>query len=71
MNAVKYSGVFAVVMTLGGVVFNAGKHSEKINELVLKSNCAEAERKSIHDVIYDMHGRVCAIERDIQRLVKG
>ena len=57
-------------MAVGGLVFTAGKQSEKIDELFTKANMASVERKDIHDVIYDMHGKVCAIERDIQRLLK-
>lgn len=57
-------------IAIGGLVFNAGKQSEKIDELFTKAHMSAAETKDIHDVIYDMHGKVCAIERDIQRLIK-
>ena len=57
-------------MAVGGLVFTAGQQSEKIDELFTKAHMASIERKDIHDVIYDMHGKVCAIERDIQRLLK-
>ena len=62
--------MLSVGLAIGGLIFTAGKQSEKIDELFTKAQMASVESKDIHDVIYDMHGKVCAIERDIQRLLK-
>lgn len=66
-EAMKYAGL---AVTLGGLIFSAGKQSEKIDELFSKTHAAELERKDVKEVIYDMHGRVCAMEVDIKRLLK-
>jgi len=64
---VKYAGLAA---TLGGLIFAAGRQSERIEELFTKAHAAEVERKDVKEVIYDMHGRICAIENDVKRLLK-
>jgi len=63
----KYAGLAA---TLSGLIFAAGRQSERIDELFTKTHAAEIERKDVKDVIYDMHGRICAIENDVKRLLK-
>ncbi len=63
----KYAGL---VVTISGLIFAAGRQSERIDELFTKSYAAEIERKDIKEVMYDMHGRVCTIENDVKRLLK-
>lgn len=63
----KYAGLVA---TIGGLVFQAGRQSERIDELFTKAHAAEIERKDVKEIIYDMHGRICAIENDVKRLLK-
>jgi len=40
-------------------------------DLVCRVSKAEQTTKDIHDVIYDMHGRICAIERDIKHILNS
>ena len=66
-DAMKYAGL---AVTLGGLIFSAGRQSEKIDELFTKAHAAELERKDVKEVMYDMHGKICAIETDVKRLLK-
>ena len=66
-DALKYTGI---ATALAGLIFSAGKQSERIEELFTKAHVAELERKDVKEVIYDMHGKVCAIETDLKRLLK-
>jgi len=66
-DALKYTGI---ATALTGLIFSAGKQSERIDELFTKAHAAELERKDVKEVIYDMHGKVCAIETDLKRLLK-
>ena len=63
----KYGGL---AVTIGGLIFAAGRQSERIDELFMRAHAAEIERKDVKEVIYDMHGRICAIENDVKRLLK-
>jgi ribosomal protein L12E/L44/L45/RPP1/RPP2 len=63
----KYAGL---AVTISGLIFQAGRQSERIDELFTKAHAAELERKDVKEVIYDMHGRICAIENDVKRLLK-
>lgn len=56
----------ATAVTVGTLVFNAGRESNRIDELILKAHAAESERRSTSELIYDIHGKVSGIEKDIQ-----
>ena len=60
----------SLAVTVAGLIFAAGRQSERIDDLFTKSHAAELERKDVKEVIYDMHGRICAIENDVKRLLK-
>jgi hypothetical protein len=59
----------AIASSLLVGTFWVGSRSETINELITKSHAHEQEFKNIHDTLYDIHGKVCAIEKDIKYLV--
>lgn len=59
-------GTVATAISIGSLTFFAGKESGRINELFNKANMAEKERKSTKDVIFDIHGKVCSIQQDIE-----
>ena len=65
LNVMKYT---SLGVTLGGLVFAAGRQSERIDELFTRADTAESERKDVREIMYDMHGKICAIETDIKRL---
>ena len=62
--------VVGLAVTLGGLVFSAGRQSEKIDDLFTKAEAAALERQDVKSMLYDMHGKICAIESDIKRLLK-
>jgi len=57
---------FATFSAVGGLVFYAGQQSHRIDELFRRAHAAEHERKDTRDLIFDIHGKVSGIERDIQ-----
>jgi len=67
LNVMKYTGLG---VTIGGLVFAAGRQSERIDELFTRAHTAELERRDVREIMYDMHGKICAIESDIKRLFK-
>ena len=62
----QYTSAVASAISIGSLVFFAGRESNRLDELITKVHAAEAERKDIKEVIYDIHGRVCSIENDIK-----
>jgi hypothetical protein len=58
----------ATATSLGSLTFFAGQQSNRIDELFRKAHAAEAERKDSKELLYEIHGKVSAIEKDIQYL---
>ena len=54
---------------IGGLVFYAGIQSQRIDELFTKSHAQAVEQKETKDIIFDMHGKVCSIEKDIKHIL--
>jgi hypothetical protein len=66
MNANNVPATVAMVLSIGTLVFNAGRESNRINDLFSKAHAAESERKDTRELIFDIHGKVSGIEKDIQ-----
>ena len=47
-------------------VFFAGYQVNRIDELFTKAHASEAEHAGTREVIYDIHGKVTSIEKDIK-----
>jgi len=62
----RYGPVIASSMTVGSLIFVSGRESNRLDEVIRKAHTAEIERKNIQDVVFDMHGRICSIEKDIK-----
>lgn len=58
----------ATATSIGSLTFFAGQQSNRIDELFRKAHAAEAERKDSKELLYEIHGKVSAIEKDIQYL---
>ena len=58
----------ATFTSIGSLTFFAGQQSNRIDELFRKAHLAESERKNSKELLYEIHGKVCAIEKDIQHL---
>jgi hypothetical protein len=66
----QYTSAVASAISIGSLVFFAGRESNRLDELITKVHAAEVERKDIKDVIYDIHGRVCSIENDVKHIAE-
>lgn len=62
----RYGPVIASSMTVGSLIFVSGRESNRLDEVIRKAHTAEIERKNIQEVVFDMHGRICSIEKDIK-----
>jgi hypothetical protein len=58
----------ATATSIGSLTFFAGQQSNRIDELFRKAHLAEVERKDSKELLYEIHGKVSAIEKDIQYL---
>jgi len=63
-----YTSAVASAISIGSLVFFAGRESNRLDELITKVHAAEADNKDVRDVVYDIHGRVCSMEQDIKYL---
>lgn len=66
MNAAQMT----TLVPLCSAVFFAGYQVNRIDNLFSLVHAAEAETKDTKDVIFDIHGKVCSIERDIKNIEK-
>ena len=66
MNNINVPATVAMVISVGTLIFNAGRESNRIDDLVLKAHMAESERRDTRELIYEIHGKVSGIEKDIQ-----
>lgn len=66
----QYTSAVASAVSIGSLVFFAGRESNRLDELITKVHAAEVERKDIKDVIYDIHGRVCSIEEAVKHIAE-
>lgn len=57
-----------LVIPACSAVFFAGYQVNRIDELFTKAHTAEVESKDTKDVLMDIHGRVCSIEKDIKHI---
>lgn len=63
-------GLIASAFTIGSLIFHAGTQSSKIDELFTKAHAAEVERKESRELLYDIHGKVTGMEKDIDYIKK-
>ena len=62
----RYGPIIASSMTVGSLIFVSGRESNRLDEVIRKAHTAEIERKNIQEIVFDMHGRICSIEKDIK-----
>lgn len=61
-----YITQLSAVISLGGLIFFAGQQTNRIDELFSKVHTQEKQQKSSNELLYDIHGKVCSIEKDIK-----
>ena len=66
MNSNNVPATVAMVLSIGTLIFNAGRESNRIDDLISKAHSAESEQKDTRELIFDIHGKVSGIEKDIQ-----
>jgi hypothetical protein len=59
------AGLFASGATVGSIIFHLGRESNRIDELFSKAYAAENERKDMRDIVFDIHGKVTGMEKDV------
>ena len=58
------------LISIGGLIFQAGKQSEKLNILDNKVHAQEITNNDLNKTVYDIHGKVCSIEVEIKEIKK-
>jgi hypothetical protein len=58
------------LIPVAGLVFQAGRQSEKLDELFSKTYALESEQKGARDLLFEIHGKVCAVEQEVQSIAK-
>jgi len=59
------------LISIGGLIFQAGKQSEKLNILDNKVHAQEITNNDLNKTVYDIHGKVCSIEVEIKEIKKN
>ena len=62
--------IFLPFIPVAGLVFQAGRQSEKVDELFSKTFALEGDQKSTRDLIFDIHGKVCTMEQQLREINK-
>jgi len=58
-----------LVIPIGGLIFQAGKQSEKLNDLYTKMDVQTIEQKGIREILHEMDNKLCVIEHDIKHML--
>ena len=58
--------ILTMMVPVCSAVFFAGYQVNRIDELFTKARAYETEQAGTREVIYDIHGKVVSIEKDIK-----
>jgi hypothetical protein len=58
-----------IALPVCGLIFQAGKQSEKVDDLYAKMDVQVIEQKSIRDILHSMDTKLCIIEQDIKHML--
>ena len=70
MNYQAMVTAISTMMAVGGLTYQAGRHSETITSLGVRVSQAETRSRDHDTLLFDIHGKICAIEKDIKHIVK-
>jgi len=56
------------MIPVAALIFQAGKQSEKLDELFTKAYAQESEIKSTASILQDIHVKVCIVEKDVKHM---
>lgn len=52
-----------------GLIFQAGRQSEKLDDLYTKMDIQAVEQKGIREILHGMDNKLCIIEQDIKHML--
>jgi hypothetical protein len=55
-------------VSLGGIIFNIGKHSEKLNLLNFKVEALEEKKKNDDDLMHHIHSKLLVSEERLKNI---
>lgn len=59
----------SIALPVCGLIFQAGKQSEKVEDLYTKMDMQVVEQKSIREILHSMDTKLCVIEQDIKHIL--
>jgi len=62
VNFNQLAPIVATIATAGGLIFQIGKHSEKLNVLGLEVLALEKKDEYNNKLLYEIHGKICKFE---------
>ena len=60
----------AASITAGGIIFQMGKLSQRVDDILPRANALEREQAGIKDTLFDIHGKVCRSEEKLNIIEK-
>ena len=64
-NLGNISRISMLVITMGGIIFQVGRLSEKVDTILPKVHSLEEDQKSNNNVLFDIHGKVSSLNEKI------
>ena len=61
--------IVPLVITACGLVFHAGRQSEKIDDLYVRMDVQAAEQKSTREILYGIENKLTVMEQDIKHIL--
>ena len=59
----------SIALPVCGLIFQAGRQSEKLDDLYTKMDIQVVEQKSIREILHSMDNKLCVIEQDIKHIL--
>ena len=72
MEMLKHLGnaarVVTALMAVGGVIYQTGRLTHKVDTLIPQVHALESEKKDIQDTLFDIHGKVSSMNEKVDLL---
>ena len=68
VNFQQVAPILAACMTTGGVIFQIGKHAEKLDFIGLKVEAQEKKETSTNQTIHEILGNVNLVRNDVENI---
>ena len=60
----------AGILAFGGIVYEMGKQSQKLGDLIPRIHAMEREQESTNEISFNIHGKLASIEEKITHMEK-